>query len=116
MSKAKKILGSDDAWENGTLGNDIEHAAVASKEMHQRVEDALAMQMISIRLPKSVIEDFKNIAAIEGIGYQPLMREALIRYAECESKRIVRDLAATRTRKTAEERVEAQSESPRKVA
>lgn len=116
MSKAKKILGTDDAWENGTLGNDIEHAAVASPELHQRVHEALSMQMISIRLPKSVIEDFKNIAAVEGVGYQPLMREALIRFAECESKRIVRDLAATRIRKNAEERIAAESKPPRKVA
>ncbi len=116
MSKAKKILGTDEAWENGELGNDLEHAKVASAAQHQAVEDALAMQMISIRLPKSVIEDFKNLAALEGIGYQPMMREALIRFAECESKRVVRELAASKKRKEAESRLDEEAEPPRKVA
>ena len=52
------------------------------------------MQMISIRLPKSVIDDFKVIAQLEGLGYQPLMRTALVRFAECEAKRVMREYAA----------------------
>lgn len=98
MSKAKKILGTEEAWDNGELGNSLENARVASAEAHAAVEAALSMQMISIRLPKSVIEEFKAIAAVEGIGYQPLMREALTRFADCEAKRITRELAAKKVR------------------
>ena len=92
MVKTKKP-GTDSAWESGELGESFETAKVVSKEAERAVQDALGMQLISIRLPKSVIEDFKVIAQIEGIGYQPLMREALMRFAECESKRIMREYA-----------------------
>lgn len=98
MSKAKKILGTEEAWENGELGENLETARVAPPELKKAVDDALAMQMISIRLPKAVIDDFKTIAEFEGIGYQPLMREALMRYAECEAKRIMREVVSQRRR------------------
>lgn len=93
MAKAKKP-GTDTAWESGELGENLESAKPASAEMERAVNDALGLQLISIRLPKSVIEDFKVIAQIEGIGYQPLMREALVRYAESESKRMMREYAS----------------------
>ena len=93
MVKTKKP-GTDSAWESGELGEDFDTAKIVSKDAERAVQDALGMQLISIRLPKSVIDDFKVIAQIEGIGYQPLMREALMRFAECESKRIMREYAS----------------------
>lgn len=94
MSKSGKIPGTTQAWEDGSLGASMEHAAVASDEMQRAVEATLAMQAISIRLPKSVIETFKALASLEGVGYQPLMRTALMRFADEESKRIVVRAAA----------------------
>lgn len=117
MSKAKKILGTEDAWETGKLGNDIEHAELASPEITQAVAETLAMQMISIRLPRTVIDTFKAIAEIEGIGYQPLMREALCRFAEGEAKRIVQDVAAKKRKDAARQEQDTdQDDPPRKVA
>lgn len=95
MTKAKKT-GSAEAWVSGELGENANSAKVASPETTQAINDALGLQMISIRLPKSVIEDFKVIAQIEGVGYQPLMRTALVRFAECEAKRVMREYAAQR--------------------
>lgn len=95
MSKAKKP-GTAEAWDSGELGENASSAKVASAETTQAINDALGLQMISIRLPKSVIEDFKVIAQIEGVGYQPLMRTALMRFAECEAKRVMREYAAQR--------------------
>lgn len=95
MKKAKKP-GTAEAWDSGELGENADSAKVASAETTQAINDALGLQMISIRLPKSVIEDFKVIAQIEGIGYQPLMRTALVRFAECEAKRVMREYAAQR--------------------
>lgn len=95
MKKGKKP-GTAEAWNNGELGESIESAKPVSQELAQAIDSALGLQMISIRLPKSVIEDFKVIARIEGIGYQPLMRTALIRFAECEAKRVMREYAAER--------------------
>ena len=95
MTKAKKP-GTAEAWDSGELGENADSAKVASAETTQAINDALGLQMISIRLPKSVIEDFKVIAQIEGVGYQPLMRTALVRFAECEAKRVMREYAAQR--------------------
>lgn len=95
MTKARKP-GTTEAWERGELGESADSAKVASAETTRAINDALGLQMISIRLPKSVIDNFKAIAKLEGIGYQPLMRTALVRFAECESKRLVRDFAAQR--------------------
>ena len=88
--------GRPEARGSDEMGADISSTKVASAEITQAINDALGLQMISIRLPKSVIEDFKVLAQIEGVGYQPLMRTALIRYAECESKRVMREYAAQR--------------------
>ena len=93
MAKTKKP-GTIEAWESGELGESLESARIVTKEREAEIEEASGLQMISIRLPKSVIEDFKAIAQIEGVGYQPLMRIALVRYAECEAKRVVREYAA----------------------
>lgn len=95
MTTAKK-LGTVEAWESGQLGENADSAKRASAEHSKAINDALGLQMISIRLPKSVIEDFKAIAQIEGVGYQPLMRTALVRFAECEAKRVMREYAAQR--------------------
>lgn len=128
MTKAKKP-GTAEAWDSGELGENANSAKVASAETTQAINDALGLQMISIRLPKSVIEDFKVIAQIEGVGYQPLMRTALVRFAECEAKRVMREYAAQRESEKkaamaassagkAQRRAEPQAERPieRKVA
>jgi hypothetical protein len=57
---------------------------IAPPEMELELDDALGLQMISIRLPKKLIEDLKLIAKKEGLGYQPLMRRVLLRFAEQE--------------------------------
>ncbi len=58
------------------------------------IQDSLGLQPISIRLEKTLIEGFKTIATIEGLGYQTLMRQALRRFADCEMKRILRGIAS----------------------
>lgn len=93
MTKTK-VPGTVEAWESGELGESLEHARVASSEHTAEIQDAAGLQMISIRLPKTVIEDFKVISQFEGLGYQPLMRIALTRFAECEAKRLMREYAA----------------------
>ena len=38
-----------------------------------------------------LIEDFKMIAALHGLGYQPLMRQTLRRFADAEKKRLLQE-------------------------
>ena len=48
------------------------------------VDAALGLQAISIRLEKSLIKQLKLIAAHHGIGYQPMVRDLLNRFARSE--------------------------------
>lgn len=94
----EKIKGTDAAWDNGVLGTSKAHAkALSIKETKtdlDLINDQLGLQPISIRLEKELIDDFKAIAAINGLGYQTLMRQALTRFADCEKKDILRKAAA----------------------
>lgn len=101
MAKSK-IEGSAEAWETGRLGREIDHAKRAPPEIEAAIDAALGMQMISIRLQKDLIDDFKRLAEIRGIGYQPLMREALQQFVSAEHRRIVTDYANLQTSKAAE--------------
>ncbi|MCC7225482.1 MAG: hypothetical protein IT507_02195 [Burkholderiaceae bacterium] len=87
---AQKINGTAQAWESRELGADEAHVRKASPELTKEIDDSLGLQMISIRLNKELIDSFKVIASYHGIGYQPLMRDALHRFAESEMKNIVR--------------------------
>lgn len=87
------ILASDEAWDTGQLGDDAEHVKVIEQDDAQ-IDEALGLQQISIRLQKSLIEDFKALAALNGMSYQPLMRQVLTRFADCEKKRILRERVA----------------------
>jgi hypothetical protein len=98
-----KILGTDEAWDDRTLGADDGFVAVAQDADEEAIDDALELKPISIRLHKSLIEDFKLIAQLHGIGYQPLMRQVLTRFAECEKKQILREFVAASEREQKKE-------------
>jgi hypothetical protein len=114
MTDKEKILGTSDAWESGELGADEKHAHPASVELAAQIDDALGMQMISIRIEKSLIESFKILGAFHGIGYQPLMRDALKRFADCEMKAIVTGLVESQ-RKQTQPKPPAQKSLPHKM-
>jgi len=80
-------------WENGTLGDSVEHAVPVSREHAKEVDDSLGLQMISIRLPKRLIEDLKLLAEKEGLGYQPLIRRQLLRYVAGEFRNMAHGYA-----------------------
>lgn len=71
----------------------------STQEWEKSVDDALDMQLISIRLPKSLIKDLKIIAEAHDVGYQPLMRDALLRFAAAEFKRITTEMVNEKLRK-----------------
>lgn len=66
-------------------------AAVPQQEVEE-IDNALGLQLISIRLQRSLLTNLKMIAKHHGIGYQPLIRDLLNRFATAESKRIIREL------------------------
>jgi len=85
---------SVEAWEEGKLGREKKHAEKADASAEKALDEALAMQMISIRLQKHLIEDLKNIAKMNGIGYQPLIRQLLTRFVKAEYKRMLSEARA----------------------
>lgn len=86
MTSKKTILGTTEAWESGELGESAEHVKVADQALADSIDASLGLQAISIRLPKSTIEAYKNLASIYNVGYQPLMRDAIVWWAESEMK------------------------------
>jgi hypothetical protein len=76
----ERLTADAELWESGKLGRSAKHIRIASDEEEQAVDDALGLQLISIRLHKSLIEKLKQLALLEGIGYQPLIRQVLTRY------------------------------------
>jgi uncharacterized protein (DUF4415 family) len=118
MSTNDKIPGTTDAWEDGRLGEHVEHARATAPDNARAIDDALGLQMISIRLNKDLIDTFKRLAEYHGIGYQPLMRDALRRFAEAEMKQIVIANTNLALRSDAEVDVDAVhvEEPPRKCA
>lgn len=108
MTPDRKIPGTIEAWENRELGADADFIEVAEDVDQSTIDEALELQAISIRLQKSLIEDFKMIAKLNGIGYQPLMRQALTRFADGEKKRIIRELVAKSETQRREEQLQAE--------
>jgi len=89
-----KIEGTMKNWENGKLGQDAEYAAEASLEEELALDDALELKLISIRMQKPLIRKLKLIANYHGIGYQPLVRNALSRFVGNEFLNIAKQLEA----------------------
>jgi predicted DNA binding CopG/RHH family protein len=92
MSK-QSIHASDEAWEDRRLGCDENFVKVVDNVQEDDLAEASGTQMISIRIQKSLIEDFKMIASLNGnIGYQTLMKQIMQRFVDSEKKQIFNDL------------------------
>lgn len=91
----KKIEGNAEAWESGLLGESAEHSVPVDPLLAVAMDEALGSRAISIRLPVALINSFKLMAGLEGLGYQTLMRKALERFAEGNMKLIVQEAAAS---------------------
>ncbi|APB99051.1 hypothetical protein A4F89_06770 [Polynucleobacter asymbioticus] len=88
---ATEIADTPEAWENGEIGQSFDHAVVAPSKLASEIDEALGLQMISIRLNKDLIDAFKLLGIKHEMGYQPLMREALKRFVEGEYKMIAQE-------------------------
>src|SRR6185503_9138318 len=101
MTEKAKIPGTTEAWESEALGASEEHARRVPDALADQIEESLEMQAISIRLPKSLIDSFKLLGSFHGIGYQPLMRDALSRFASSEMKAIVAGMVSSQKKESA---------------
>jgi len=112
------IPATDEAWDNRSLGADEEFVKVADEQLEAEISEAAGTQLISIRLQKSMIEDFKMLAELNGeMGYQTLMKQILQRFIDCEKKRIFNELVAEKLKeKRALEEEEQHKPRSRKAA
>ncbi|MES2103101.1 MAG: hypothetical protein V4634_03720 [Pseudomonadota bacterium] len=93
MKHTNNIEGTTDAWEEGILGADEQFVRRATPDKEREIDAALGLQMISIRLPSELLKDLKIIAQLHNVGYQPLIRDALERFARAELKQIAIEYA-----------------------
>jgi hypothetical protein len=91
-----------DAWETGSLGRSEEHVAVVVPEECKAVDDSLGLQLVSIRLQKSLIANLKVVATHHGLAYQPMIRDLLNRFVVSEMKNIMHELVKEAERQQAE--------------
>jgi uncharacterized protein (DUF4415 family) len=102
MSNKDKIPGTEEAWESGKLGTDEKYAKAVDGKLTCQIDEAIGLQMISIRLEKGLIDSFKMLGTFHGVGYQPLMRDALKRFAEAEMKAIVSGMVESQRKQKTE--------------
>jgi predicted DNA binding CopG/RHH family protein len=101
MAKQTLINGTTENWENGKLGMTEEYAEPAGIDVEHALDEALELKAISIRMPMSLISSLKMIAGHHGIGYQPLMRDVLTRFARAEIRDILVSIENQRTLESA---------------
>ncbi|WP_256079099.1 CopG family antitoxin [Massilia sp. YIM B04103] len=77
-----KIPGSAHSWESGQLGRDLQHAVPSTPELRAQIDNALDMQLVSLRLPNELVEKLLQIAHMRGMNYQPLIRHVLTEFAD----------------------------------
>ena len=87
------------------MGADERYVAAAPSGVETAIDEALGLQPISIRLQKSLLDNLKALAQLNGIGYQPLVRQILTRWVDSELKNLLRE-------KLANERAAAQQKAP----
>ena len=95
--KLAEFYENTDKWENRELGADEEFASLASEADDDELMSLLnepedenidsKMQLISIRLPQTLIADLKKIGKSEDLGYQSLAREVLKRFVDAENRK-----------------------------
>lgn len=82
-------------WED--MDADLEKNTVAATdEQTAQIDNALGLQLISIRLQHDLITKLKMIAEHHQVGYQPLIRDLLNRFAASE----IRCIAIAMSEKT----------------
>jgi hypothetical protein len=65
-------------WDLRKLGADEAHAKPTSTEDEQEMDEAMGLQVISVRLQKQLIAQLKLLAVEKGLGYQPYLRMVLM--------------------------------------
>ena len=74
-----------ETWESRELGADAQHAKPINSESELEMDEAMGLQVISVRLPKLLIAQLKSLASEKGLGYQPYLRMVLLDHVKSSS-------------------------------
>lgn len=77
----------DEAWENRELGAAESFVRETPPKHEQTHDEKLDLQIISIRLQKNLIDELKNLASEDGLGYQPYIRQVLTQHVRNEKRK-----------------------------
>lgn len=69
-----------------------------SSDKEDSIDKSLGLKMISIRLQNGLIDDLKAIGQLDGIGYQPLIKQVLTRFVTVEKKKRHNDAVALKAK------------------
>jgi predicted DNA binding CopG/RHH family protein len=89
--------------------------AEVAPENDAALDEALGLHPISIRLQKSLLDNLKALAQLNGIGYQPLIRQVLTRWVDSELKNMLNQRIADEREKAKAEKAKAEKAKPEKV-
>lgn len=95
MNDTPKVY-SEEAWENRDLGATESFVRKASPEHEKSLDEKLDLQIISIRLQKSLIDELKTLAGEDGLGYQPYIRQVLTHHVRNEIRKRAKQLQVAR--------------------
>ncbi|NBI13263.1 hypothetical protein GVX81_06505 [[Haemophilus] felis] len=95
----------NEQWESGLLGRDEAFVARSNSASQNSIDDMLALQAISIRLPKALIQDLKDIAQLNGLGYQPLIKQILNRFVDAEKRMLANEAIQEKQNKLSNKKV-----------
>lgn len=109
MSTSKKIA-NPHPWEEFDKDLTETTVSVVPPEEEAAIEDALGLQLISIRLQKSLIANLKVIAEFHQVGYQPLIRDLLNRFVRSEMQSVLHSLIEQKQAMLAKMQEEAESQ------
>jgi len=79
-AEADQFDADNELWDSKQLGASPEHAKRASPEQQKALDDATGLQLFTFRIQKPIIEQLKQLAKLDGTGYQPFMRKILTDY------------------------------------
>jgi hypothetical protein len=83
---AEKLKSNTAKWEEGELGQSPGHMGVVPENEELEIDDALGLQLVSVRLQKTLMKDLKELAIKEGLGYQPYLRQVLTKHVQAQKQ------------------------------
>jgi len=86
MTETREKIKVEDDWDTRALGASEEFVKKSDENSEKQVDGSLGLQSISIRLQRELINDLKQLASDNGLGYQPYIRHVLTQHVKTEKK------------------------------